>query len=118
MFMDKIDDAVLIFDRSRKLMDLNRSAKERFPFLCGMSTAEDLFGYFNRQSDSVVPMPVLCGCETDPFEFMIRDGSGIRYLRCCVTNVRDADEAHAATVMTFYDVTEKDEAPFRARGEE
>lgn len=110
MYMDQIDDAVLIFDSMHKLMDQNRNAHALFPYMTESSTIDDLFAVLGTRSASALPPPlVLYQINPEPFEFGLRDESGTRYLRCVASEVKFRDQARMATVLTFYDVTEKTE---------
>lgn len=105
-FMDQINDAVLIFDSSHTLMDINRGAQKMFPFVCQTSTVAELFEWLTARSVSPVPVPSFDAFETEPFEFGFGDEAGTRYLQCRTAEIKHGADRHSAMIITFYDVTE------------
>lgn len=106
-FMDKTEDAVLIFDRARKLIDRNRKAGTIFPFLNAASTAGELFEEIGGKTETDIPRLSLEDNGAGPPEFGMRDGTDIRYLQLRTAEVKKKDGTHMETIATFHDVTER-----------
>lgn len=105
-FMDKIEDAVLIFDPARKLIDLNRKARTMFPVLSASSTADELFRCIDSRRESDAPLLSLEAAGSGPATFGMREGSGVGYFQFRTAEVKQNGEKRA-TVVTFHDVTER-----------
>lgn len=105
-FMDKIEDAVLIFDRSRKLIDRNRKAQAMFPSLGPASTAGDLFRCIASRAAGALP-PLSLEDGAPPVEFGLREGAGTSWYRFRAAAVRQKNGGRVATVAALHDVTER-----------
>lgn len=105
-FMDKIEDAVLIFSPAQKLIDLNRKARTMFPFLNASSTADELFRYVGGRCASEDPALSLKLGGSGPVTFGMREGSGVGYFQFRTAEVKQNGEKRA-TVVTLHDVTER-----------
>lgn len=105
-FMDKIEDAVLIFDPARKLIDLNRKARTMFPVLSASSTADELFCCIDGRSAPEAPKLSLEAAGSGPVTFGMRDGNGTGYFQFRTAEVKQNGEKRA-TVVTLHDVTER-----------
>ena len=106
-FMEKVDDAILIFARSDRLVDFNRNAAQVFPFVTGSMPADGFYGCLEEISPSQVrPSPPTGSQATEPVQFEVQSPIGTRYYMHYSTPVMSR-EGLIATVLTFHDVTEE-----------
>jgi len=106
-FMDKIEDAVLIFDRSQKLMDSNQNAKILFSFIDTTLTIEDFYCRINERIVSGNMLSAIDAACFEPTEIGLEVSGKTRYFQYCATTVKNKKNISSATILTFHDVTEK-----------
>lgn len=104
-FMQELDDRILIFDKSGKLIDTNIQAKKSWTFLHdGLTISEFL--------EKLKKMTVSKKCvEKDGIvqyeEVVLFFSNGIRHYQYGETQVKDEKGSIRATVLNFHDVTEQ-----------
>ncbi|MBA1334029.1 MAG: hypothetical protein HPY66_1513 [Firmicutes bacterium] len=104
-FMQELDDMVLIFEKSGKLIDANVQAKKTWPFLHEGLT-------INEFLESLKAMTVSKKCaEKNGMvrheEIALSFSNGIKHYQCGTTQVKDKKGSIQATVLNFHDITEK-----------
>jgi len=105
-FMERLDDAILIFDSSGKLADCNQKSLQLFPFLAQINTINEFYEQFNKIIVSGTAVNISGDTITEPEEKGLKTASGIRYYQHNITTVLDKNNRQAATVLTFHDITE------------
>ncbi|MBS4032477.1 MAG: hypothetical protein KGZ63_13795 [Clostridiales bacterium] len=107
VFMDRIEDAILIFDSSDSFIDCNHNAKIIFPFISEACTIRDFYCQLHKRiiSGNIFSLPDHAFAE--PTEIGVEDSGGIRYFMHFITTVRNKNSLPIATILTFNDVTEK-----------
>lgn len=104
-FMQELDDMIIIFEKSGKLIDTNRQAKKTWPFLHDGLT-------INEFLENLKVMTISKKC-TEKNVIMQREEialsfpTGIRHYQYSTTLVRDRIGSIQATVLNFHDITEK-----------
>lgn len=104
-FMQELDDMILIFDKSGKLIDANRQAKKSWLFLHdGLTISE----FLERLKEMTVSKKCV---EKNGMvrheEVALSFSDGIRHYQYGETRVKDKMGGIQATVLNFHDITEQ-----------
>ena len=105
IFMDSIDDAVIIFDRYGKLLDLNTNAKNLFREFLIRNTLDEFMNAVN--SHILFDQALLTINEQKSREIGINCPLGSRYFIYSMTLPRNKRDETIAIVLTFHDITDK-----------
>ena len=106
-FMERLEDAILIFDSGGKLMDCNESARSLFPSAAPFGTLEEFYIRLNSGTALGGKLPPPGGESEEPAEISLGGPWGIRHYLYGVTVLKNRKNEPAATILTFHDVTEK-----------
>jgi len=104
-FMQELDDMILIFDKSGKLIDANRQAKKSWPFLHDGLTINEFLERLKKMtvSKKCVEKNGIVRYE----EVVLSFSNGIRHYQYGETQVKDEKGSNRATVLNFHDITEQ-----------
>ena len=103
-FMQELDDMILIFERSGKLIDANLQTKKTWPFLQEGLTMDEFLQ--NLQALTVSKKGCQKGGMVQHEEVAISFPNGIRHYQYGSTQVKDKRGSIEATVLNFHDITE------------
>ncbi len=106
-FMERAEDAILIFDRSGKLMDCNRNAKVIFPFINNEYTIDCFNNYLRLQIISGSIFSAAAENDAKPQEISLTYDGGTHYYMFAETELKNNKNLLIATILTFHNITEK-----------
>lgn len=104
-FMQELDDMILIFEKSGKLIDANRQAKKSWPFLHDGLTINEFLK--NVKTITVSKKCIEKNGIVRHEEVVLSFSNGIRHYQYGETQVKDEKGSIRATVLNFHDITEK-----------
>lgn len=107
VFMERLEDAVVIFDRSGKLLDYNQNAKVIIQSIEHIGTIDDFIEMVNERIISGNKLSAASDTSQKPEEICMEGSSGIRHYMYGITISKNKKNVPIATVLTFHDVTEK-----------
>jgi len=104
-FMERAEDAILIFDRAGKLMDYNRHAKVIFPFINNEYTIDCFNSYLRLQ---IISGSIISAAKNDakPQEISLTYDGSTHYYMFAQTELKNNKNLLIATILTFHDITE------------
>lgn len=106
-FMEKADDAIVIFDRSGMIMDCNETAKCVFPAIGKNSTIDSFYDYLNvKIFPGGTSLPAVEDSQTQT-EIGLECQDGLHYYLFSETLLKNKKNMPIATILTFHDVSEK-----------
>jgi signal transduction histidine kinase len=107
VFMEKLDDAVLIFDRDEKLIDFNKNAKALVHSLDNIETLKEFIEEVNKDLIAGEQIAAASNKCSKPVEIGVLGPSGEKYYIFNITMVENKKNMTVAVVLTFHDITEK-----------
>jgi PAS domain-containing protein len=107
VFMEKLDDAVLIFDRDEKLIDFNKNAKALVHSLDDIETLKEFIEELNKGLTAGKWIAAASDNSSEPVEIGVLGPSGEKYYIFNITTVKNKKSLTIAVVLTFHDITEK-----------
>lgn len=106
-FMERLEDAIIIFDPAGKLMDYNQHATTMLPFMDKIEIIEDFYRRLNVEMVSGSTLSACTSSPSEPMEISLKYADGVRYYLHSVTLSKNKKNIPIATILLFHDVTEK-----------
>lgn len=106
VFMEKLDDAVLIFDSDEKLIDFNKNAEALVHGFEHIGKMNEFIEALNKELMTGERIAAESDNCLEPVEIGVLGPSGEKYYIFSITTVKNKRNVTVAVVLTFHDITE------------